>query len=353
MNLNDTKRFKELDTEDMIGHINDLPKQLLKAWDLGQQLALPDWEGIERVIIAGMGGSAIGADLLEVYAAPLSPVPIVVHRDYDLPAWAKGENTLVICSSHSGNTEETLSAYEAAKAAGCRVLALTTGGKLAAAATNSGDALWQFTYPGQPRAAIHHSFGLLLAAFTRLGFVPDPEEELKGAVAAMQTQQKTLLPEIPDTANSAKRMAGQFMERWITIFGAGIMAPVARRWKTQINEIAKANAGFEFLPEANHNTMEAVTQPEKEFAHTMAIFLRSGNNHPRNQRRVELTRTAIMVQGVNTDFIEAQGDSVLANIWTALHYGDYTAYYLAMAYELDPSPVPMIEEFKGKMVAGE
>ena len=352
MNLNDTKRFKELDSEDMIGHINDLPNQLLKAWELGGKLDLPKWNGIERVVIAGMGGSAIAADLLEVYAAPLSKVPIVVHRDYDLPAWATGENTLVICSSHSGNTEETISAYEAAKAKGCRILALTTGGELAKATSNSEDALWQFTYKSQPRAAIHHSFGLLLAAFTRLGFLPNPEEELKDAVAAMQEQQKTLLPEIKDTQNSAKRMAGQFMERWITIFGAGILAPVARRWKTQINEIAKANANFEFLPEADHNTLEAVSQPEKEFAHTMAIFLQTAINHPRNQLRSELTRMAMMVQGVNTDFITAQGDTPLANIWTTLHYGDYAAYYLAMAYGLDPSPVPMIEEFKGKMAAG-
>lgn len=352
MNLNDTKRFEELDTEDMIGHINDLPNQLINAWNLGMSLELPDWDGIERVVIAGMGGSAIAADLIEVYAAPTCPVPVFIQRDYDLPAWAKGDNTLVICSSHSGNTEETLSAYAAAKAGGCRVLALTTGGALAKSAEDGGDALWLFTYDSSPRAAIHHSFGLLLAAFVRLGFLDNCEAELKGAVAAMKEQQKTLLPEIPDTQNSAKRMAGQFIERWITIFGAGIMAPVARRWKTQINEIAKANANFEYLPEADHNTLEAVSQPEKEFAHTMTIFLRSALNHPRNQLRDEFTRMAMMVQGVNTDFITAQGDTPLANIWTVLHYGDYASYYLAMAYGMDPTPVPMISELKGKMAGG-
>ncbi|MDH3943274.1 MAG: bifunctional phosphoglucose/phosphomannose isomerase [Anaerolineae bacterium] len=350
MNLNDTERFRQLDPEDMIGHINSLPDQLWNAWHLGQQLDLPAWEGIDKVVVAGMGGSAIGGDLLKVYAASHSPAVVAVHRDYDLPAWASGENTLVICSSHSGNTEETLSAFEAAQKQGCRVLALTTGGALAELAKKEA-ALWQFTYHSQPRAAIHHSLGLLLAAMTRLGLLPDPAAELEGAVDAMKAQQESLLPDVPDIGNSAKRMAGQFYGRWVTIFGSGILRPVARRWKTQINEVAKAYAAFEELPEADHNTLQGVVQPEEQMGKTMAIFLRAAANHPRNQLRDEFTRIAMMVQGINTDFIKAQGETPLANMWTALHYGDYTAYYLAMAYGLDPTPVPMLQELKEKLKA--
>ncbi|TES90605.1 MAG: bifunctional phosphoglucose/phosphomannose isomerase, partial [Anaerolineales bacterium] len=124
MDLNDLERMQVIDTQDMIGHINGLPDQLAKAWELGQKLDLPAWEGIDRVLIAGMGGAAIGADLLVTYAAPLCSIPITVHRDYALPSWAKNENTLVICSSFSGNTEETLSAFEGAIVAGCRILAV-------------------------------------------------------------------------------------------------------------------------------------------------------------------------------------------------------------------------------------
>ncbi|MEA2008229.1 MAG: bifunctional phosphoglucose/phosphomannose isomerase, partial [Chloroflexota bacterium] len=154
MNLDNYNDFGKFDTLNMLAEIDGLPKQLKTAWKLGQRFPLPNWEGIERVLVAGMGGSAIGASLLEAYAAPLSEVPVFIHRDYDLPAWAKGQETLVIASSHSGNTEETLSAFGAAVEQGCRILAVTTGGKIAAKAKEHGTGLWQFEHKGQPRAAV-------------------------------------------------------------------------------------------------------------------------------------------------------------------------------------------------------
>jgi len=349
MNLNDVERFKKLDPEDMIGHINGLPNQLQTAWDLGNKLDLPEWAGIRQIIVAGMGGSAIGADLLSAYAAPSMTASMHVQRGYDLPGWALGEETLVICSSHSGNTEETLSSFDAAQKSGCRILAVTTGGQLADRAQKAGLPLWIFDHQAQPRTAVGYSFGLLLAAAARLELIPDPSEELKGTLVAMKDQQKNCLPEVPDTANSSKRMGGQFMERWITIWGAGLMAPVARRWKTQINENAKAQASFEILPEAGHNAIQGVVEPEGSFSSTMTLFLRSDQNHPRDELRAEHSRMAVMVEGQNTDTITALGDSRLAHIWTALHYGDYVSYYLAMAYGLDPTPVPMLVDLKKKM----
>jgi glucose/mannose-6-phosphate isomerase len=352
MNLNDLDRFKQLDPEDMIGHINGLPDQLAGAWKLGGKLPLPAWKSAKQVVVAGMGGSAIGADLLAAYGEPKLNAALVTHRDYGLPAWAAGPSTLVVCSSHSGNTEETLDAYKAAKKAKCKILAITTGGKLAELAKKDKTPLWIFEHRGQPRTAVGFSFGLLLAAAARIGLLPSPARELAGAVAAMKAQQASLLPEVPDTQNSAKRMGGQFMGRWITIYGAGLMAPVARRWKTQLNENAKVAASFEIIPEADHNALQGVMQPESQFNATMAIFLRAAHNDPRNERRAELTRMAVMLEGQNTDTITAAGESRLANMWTALHYGDYASYYLAMAYGLDPTPVPMLAELKDKMKLG-
>jgi glucose/mannose-6-phosphate isomerase len=354
MNLNDIERFKQIDRENMIAHIDGLPDQLAAAWALGQALPLPEWEGINKVLVAGVGGSAIGADLLAAYLGPIGKAPVILHRDYELPAWAKTGDTLVICSSHSGNTEETVSAFKMAQAHGCRILAVSTGGALAQLARGyEHAALWTFDYPSQPRAAVGYSFALLLAAYARLGFLDDPSAEVADAVSAMKTQQEMLFSHVPDIKNSSKRMAGQFYGRWITVFGAGIMAPVARRWKAQINEVAKAQAGFELLPEADHNTLQGVTQPEESFGKTMVIFLRSPLNHERNQLRDEFTRVSMMVEGMNTDFIMASGKTRLAHMWTVLHYGDYTAYYLAMAYGLDPTPVPMLVELKEKMSAAD
>lgn len=349
MNLNDIDIFRRLDPADMLGEINALPDQLESAWSLGQDLPLPRWSGLRRVLIAGLGGSAIGADLLAAYLAPSCPLPVFVHRDYDLPAWASGEDTLVIAASHSGNTEETLSAARAAVEQGCRWLAVTTGGKLESLANENGAPVWKFEHAGQPRAAVGYSFGLLLAVLARLGLVDDPGRELASAVGAMREQQKELAAGTPDIHNPAKRLAGQCMERIPVVLGAGLLAPVARRWKGQFSEVAKAWAQFEFLPEANHNTLAGLINPEVQLGDLMVFFLQAPADHARNRLRSELTRKIFMLQGIRTDFVNARGDTPLAQQWTLLHIGDYTAYYLAMGYQVDPTPVEILDYLKNEL----
>src|SRR5512140_3509195 len=253
MNLDHTKRFTDLDTLDMLGEIDGLPDQLHSAWELGQTHPLPELPTLTDVVISGMGGSAIGADLLAAAVTSTCAVPVTVHRDYGLPAFARGKSTLMIASSHSGNTEETLDSFDAARKQDCTMMAVTTGGELAKRATAAALPVWTFTHEGQPRAAVGFSFGLLLGLFSRLKLTPDPGRELLGAIAAMQESQAALHADVAAAQNPAKRYAGQLVGRWVTVFGSGILAPVARRWKGQINELAKAPANFEYLPEADHN----------------------------------------------------------------------------------------------------
>ena len=198
--------------------------------------------------------------------------------------------------------------------------------------------------------AVGFSFGLLLAAFARLGLVPNPEKDLLVALASMRSQQETLRAQVPVALNPAKRMAGQLMGRWVNVYGSGILAPVARRWKTQINELAKAGAGFESLPEADHNALAGLENPAA-LMQTMTLFLRSPSDHPRNRLRADLTRHEFMLAGLNTDFYNANGESRLAHLWTALHFGDYLAYYLAMAYGMDPTPVEALQNLKAALKA--
>jgi glucose/mannose-6-phosphate isomerase len=349
MDLNNYTIFNTLDQQNYLAEIDNLPVQLENAYQQGLSLSLPPWQGIKNVLIAGMGGSAIGADLLTAYAASLCPVPIIVQRGYSLPAWANGPGTLVVASSHSGNTEETLAAFDQAQSNGCRILALCTGGKLAAKAKTSNTPLWTFEHAGQPRAAVGYSFGLLLALLARLGLIADPAGELSGTITAMRKQQAGLRAEVPVVRNLAKREAGQLMGRWVMVFGSDVLEPVARRWKTQINELAKAWAQYELLPEANHNALAGLVQPESGLASAMALFLRAPSYHPRNLLRAELTKQAYLLEGLNTDFLDAQGDTALAHQWTALHLGDYVAYYLAMLYETDPTPIRALEGFKKQL----
>ncbi|MCC7129287.1 MAG: hypothetical protein B6D39_01225 [Anaerolineae bacterium UTCFX2] len=351
MKLDDPAALAQIDRQDMLAQIDGLPQQLRQAWELGTRLDLPDWKGVQRLALSGMGGSAIGADLLAAYAAPLAKTPLVVLRDYSLPAWVSGPSTLLVASSHSGNTEETLAAFHEAGQRGCARLAVATGGELERAARSAGVPLWKFEHSGQPRAAVGFSFGLLLALAARLEVLPDPQVELDDAIAAMERQQQTLNASVPAAANPAKRLASQMMNLIPTIFGSGLMAPVARRWKTQINELAKAAAGFEILPEADHNTLAGCLHPEPARASLMLLFLRSPADHPRNRLRSDLTRKTFMHSGFNTKIIDAGGETRLANLWTSLHLGDYAAFYLAMAYGVDPTPVDALETLKAEMQA--
>ena len=350
MILDDFESFHEMDPEGMLAEIDGLPDQLQAAWELGQKSVLPERKAFRQVVLAGMGGSAIGGDLLRAYGASAASVPIIVWRNYGLPAFVGGPESLVIVSSHSGNTEEALSVFEEANKAGASLMAVTTGGKLAHLAGEANVPRWIFEHSGQPRAAVGFSFGLLLAAVNRLGLIADPDEEIADAILQMRKQQQEMLASVPVVKNIAKRIAGQLMGRLPIILAAEHLVPVARRWTTQINELAKAIAQYNELPEADHNMIAGVNNPETLLGSTMVLFLRSTGFHPRNLLRTDLTKQGMMLEGFNTDFIDVNGDTRLAQQWTALHFGDYVAYYLALSYAENPTPIPSLEEFKRRMI---
>jgi glucose/mannose-6-phosphate isomerase len=350
MDLDDLELFKKLDTLNMLGEVDGLPDQLQKAWELGQTQPLPEVKDIRSIVIAGMGGSAIGADLVSAAVFSSIQVPVMVHRDYGLPAFARGKTTLVICSSHSGNTEETLDSFETALKNDCSIAVISTGGEIAKRASAKKIPVWTFQHNGQPRAAVGFSFGMLLALFARLKLIPDPSKDVAEAVEAMKRSQQHFRADVPAVKNPAKRYAGQLIGRWVTVVGAGLLAPVARRWKGQMNEVAKAGANFEFLPEADHNTLAGTMNPHETLnAHTMTMFLRAPSDHPRNRLRSDLTRKAYMLEGMNTDHADARGESQLAHMWTLILFGDYMAYYLAMAYKVDPTPIQALVNLKMAM----
>ena len=352
MNLDDLNYFKSIDTQNFLNDIDTLPDQVESAWSLGQSLSLPEThKAVTHVVITGMGGSAIGGALAQALVAPECAVPITLVRDYALPAFV-GSNTLVIGSSHSGNTEETLSACEFALRRGAKLLAITRGGRLAELAEARGAPVWRFVHAGAPRSAVGLSFMLALAALVKLGVVADKSSDVAEAVAAMRAQQISLRADVPAIRNPAKRMAGQLMDRIAAIFASDYLAPVARRWKGQISEVGKAWGQFEELPELDHNSVVGTMYPEALVTKFIVLFLRSAHDHPRNRLRAEVTREIYMTAGFNTDEIEATGPSPLAHMLTALHFGDYTAYYLAMCYGVDPSPIPQIDYLKEQLGKG-
>ena len=348
MNLDDLDLFKRIDTRNMLAQIDGLPDQLQSAWELGQNQTLPAFANIQNIVIAAMGDSALAAELVAASVSSSIRLPVTLHRGYGLPAFASGQQTLVVCISHSGNSEEVLDAFEAAKKNKCSLFVISMGGELANRAVEKNIPAWKFDSKGVvDTAAIAYPFALLLALLSRLNLIPDPAADVAEAIAMMKRSQQHITADMIAAKNPAKRYAGQLVGRWVTFVGTETLAPVTRRWKMQINQLAKAGANFEIIPEATHNTLIATINPNPTLnAHTMTLFLRAPSDHPRNRLRSDLMRQAFMLEGLNTDVIDARGESVIAHLWTLMIFGDYMAYYLAMAYGADPSEEDAFLNFK-------
>ena len=353
LDLDDRARFAALDRDHMLAHIDAFPDQLAAAWVAAQTMPLPDTHRRPRqIVLAGMGGSAIGGDLTGALIAASSAVPWTVVRGYDLPAYVQGPETLVIASSFSGNTEETLAAAGQALGRGAKLLAVTTGGQLAAHAAAHDYPLWRIAYASQPRAALGWSWGLLLGLVHRLGLIATLEANVQEAIAVLREHVSIYTASSPIPQNPAKRGAGQVMGRVPVFFGGGLFEPVVRRWKCQVNENAKAWAEFEAMPEANHNAIAGIGFPDEHMLDIAAVFIISRqHDHPRVALRQELTFQLCLQNGIMTDTFRPQGQSALAQMCHAIQYGDYVSYYLAMAYGADPTEIAPIIELKDLLAA--
>ncbi|RME49523.1 MAG: bifunctional phosphoglucose/phosphomannose isomerase [Chloroflexi bacterium] len=347
INLDDLQALRANDPAGMLDRIHELPAQVRDAWDAIQTFQPPRRE-IRHVVVAGMGGSAIGGSLVQALAEPECPVPISVNRDYHLPAYV-GKDTLVIASSYSGNTEETLSALDEALTSGAITVGVTTDGRLAEIARERGFQHVLFNYDAPPRAAVGHSFTLLLGLLVRFGLLADKADEVAEAVDVMLRLQRVLGPQVPAARNPAKDLARRLAGKVPTIYGAGLLAPVARRWKGQFNENAKTWAAFDEMPELNHNTVLGYGHPSHLTETAFVIMLRSSLEDPQIATRFDITAELLERAGIDHAVVTAWGESPTAQMLSALHYGDYVSYYLAALNQEDPTPIPAIDYLKRRL----
>ena len=349
--LDDLHALEANDPQGMLQRIAELPMQLRDAWQQVQTFDPPPaFRNVRAVVVSGMGGSAIGGSLVAALAEPECRVPIIVNRDYHLPAFVD-QHTLVIASSYSGNTEETLAATEEALRYGARLVAVTTGGRLAELAREHGFPLITFDYKAQPRAAVGYSFALLLGVLVRSGLLRDKRKELEETVDVLERLQRLIGPAVPSTRNPAKQLAQQLVGRVPTVYGAGILAPVAQRWKGQFNENAKTWAAFDQMPELNHNSVVGYEFPDHLRETAFVVLLRSSFDHERVQVRYEITAELLGQAGIGHKMVHAWGESPMAQMWSALHVGDYVSYYLAALNGIDPTPVERIDYLKRQLAA--
>lgn len=352
MNLDDLSLYRRLDADDMQGHLCSFPETCVRAWQEGLAADLPTgYHDFDKIVVLGIGGSAIGADLLSALAVRESLIPVFVHRQYDLPAFVSSA-TLVIASSYSGETEETLTAFQQAVEKPGRVLVITTGGRLQALAEQYHVPVLRFQYKGQPRAAVGYSFMLLLAIAQRVGLFPGPKDSDVGEAATLLSMLRDdLRPEVPERANRGKQLARWLYGRVPLIYGAEYLAAVARRWKTQFNENAKTLAFSEELPEANHNFIEGLNLPSAALPLLSAVFLRAPSLHPRNLLRSERTQQLFEEAGIECVDVGGIGSRPLAQMLSVLYLGDWVSYYLAILNSVDPTPTPQLTAFKRHMAA--
>ena len=349
MNLDDLEAVRRIDARGMLRLVDELPQQVAAAWQQVGRLSLPnDYRRLEQVVVAGMGGSAISGDLVAGAVSDSCTVPIAVLRDYVLPAWVN-ERTLVVASSNSGNTEETLAAAQAAHARGVPLLILAGGGTLAEYGAAWRAPVVRFDYAAPPRAALGYPFTLLLGILFRLGFIPDPSSGLEDAIQAMGEVAAEARVDVPIAENSAKQLALRLHDRLPVIYGASFLAAVARRWKGQFNENADTLAAYEELPEATHNAIVGTKVATGLLSRSTVLILASPLCHPRTQIRIELTAELLERRRIRVETIEGRGQTRLGHLLSLVHFGDYVSVYLALLNEIDPWVVTPIEFLKQRM----
>ena len=350
MILNDLQAMAALDSGDMLSRISELPDQCRSAWEQAQALEIPQaLADVERVVIVGMGGSAIGGALFKDLTADEIRVPVSVVRGYSLPRFVRGSRTLVVACSYSGNTEETLSCFKQAVDRGTHVLAITTGGKLADLAREAGAPVIRFDYTSQPRAALGYSFILLLGAMHQLGLVRDYSQDVGEAKAVMDAWQGEIQAEVPVEENGAKQLALESHGRLPVIYGAGFLGATANRWKTQFNENAKSWSFFEVLPELDHNAVVGLSIPGDVRDRSLVIALRSTLDASRIAQRWDVTMEVLEREGVSAEEVWGRGESKLAQMLSLIHFGDYVSYYAAALNQVDPTPVETIAFLKDRL----
>ena len=311
----------------------------------GADLAAPALRRVEplrprRLVILGMGGSAIAGDLLRVWADREGSVPVHVVRHYEPPAWLTPEDFLVF-SSYSGGTEETLAAFRSCRPVDARTFALTTGGTLAALA-GAGE-VPTVKLPGghPPRAALGYSFSALAALAEHLGVIERASARLAVATAHLDGVVSALGRNVVESRNPAKRLAIRLKDRALLLLAcARSLEPVALRWKGQVNENAKHLAWASPLPEMTHNEVDSFVHP-RGLAHRLAaVLLIDDGEHPRVAKRFAWLRAHLRRRGVEVTVVPVRGPNPLARALGAVLLGDFVSYYLALLHGTDPSALP-------------
>lgn len=360
-NLDEQEIYSEVDPSGLRHRLRDIPRQCLSAWERSRNFSWSEFSlsgdrpSINKVVIGGMGGSAIAGDLAADLATgisasssvPWAKMPILVVRDLSFP-FSLDQGTIFIACSYSGNTEETRALFEQAVHQPCprkaRTIAISGGGILSQMAGDAGVPLLKIDVGSEPRTAVAYNLMLLLGVLRGLDLLELDEDQVTGAISAVSHNGSVWAEDVPVAENPAKRLALEFRDKLIIVYGSGLFSGMARRWKSQFNENAKIWSFFETLPETLHNSVEAFAFPIGQ--PTMALILEPGTENSIHSRHNRVFSKTLNYHQIPSTVLSGEGPTPLAQILNMLLLGDYVSYYLAVLRGVDPSPNPSIDAAK-------
>ncbi len=318
------------DNSNMLKVIEEFPHQCRTALELTKGISVSG--KINKILVCGMGGSAVGGDLLKIYMHD-SKIPVFVVRDYKVPNFVD-ENTLVFAVSYSGNTEETLAAFEDAQKKKANIVSVTSGGELAYKAKKSIK-----IPPGlQPRASLGYLFFPMLGVLNNSNIINVQKDEI--------TEMLDVLSNTDEFRSYGEKLAKKIGNRTPIIYSSDLFGPVAYRWKTQFNENSKSAAFSHVFSEMNHNEIVGYHSMTKE--KFISIFIRDIDDNERIKKRMDITKEIISSR-VDVEEIKTKANFLLSRIFSGIYYGDFASYYLAMEHKVDPTPVTVIENLKKRL----
>ncbi len=319
-------------SDDYLDVLMEIPAQIERGYALGDDVKVVD--EVDKIVFVGMGGSAISGDIMKSYLN--IKVPVFVCKSYDLPEFVD-HRTLVFVISYSGDTEETISGFNAAFKKGARILVITSGGKLEGLCLKNDLPLIKVPSGMQPRAAIAYLFFPVLNVLSGSGLIPNQDKFVNATIKALKQ---------PDIKEKAQELAEKLVSKVPLIYASEKLAAVAYRWKTQLNENAKIHAFTHVFPELNHNELVGYGNLNASY---YVVVLQDEEDSRKIKARMKITKEMINKKHIESTLINITGNNLLTRIFSAIHLGDLTSYFLAKNLDTDPVKVEVIEELKNKL----
>ncbi len=344
------KLIKKIDRGNMLDLLISFPAQCERAMLIGKMVSIDKRykRSYKNIVFLGLGGSAIGADIIRSYLVDECDIPIHVIRDYTIPRFLN-KDSLVFATSYSGNTEETLSMYKQVKKRRANIIIITSGGKLEKEAKRNRNLLVTIPKGFPPRSALGYSFIPALVIISRLNIIRDKTRDIKNSVSLLKKLSKEMIG--PDARiNISKKIAAQIWGKFPVIYAAARHVDVAAlRWRGQLAENSKALSSMHIYPEMNHNEIVGWSNPYVLLKKFVIITLRDRKDHPRIKKRMDISNSIFKKAKFKIIGIDSKGNSLLSRILSLIYIGDFVSFYLSIMYKTDPTPVKRIAYLKAQL----